>query len=184
MYRDQRISLVMPCLDEERGLREIFRDLPPLIDEVIVVDNNSTDGTGAVARSFGATVFETNNGREAEEIIRATGGRGVDVAFEAAGDPEAVEAVIAAVKPGGQVVLIGIPIEDRTAFTASTSRRKDLTIKVVHRMKHTYPRTIQLVQSGRVDVHSLVTHHFPLEEVVAAYSCAEKREGIKVVVDC
>jgi glycosyltransferase involved in cell wall biosynthesis len=46
----------MPCLDEERGLREIFRDLPSLVDEVIVVDNNSTDSTSSVARSFGATV--------------------------------------------------------------------------------------------------------------------------------
>jgi glycosyltransferase involved in cell wall biosynthesis len=56
VYRDKRISLVMPCLDEERGLREVFRDLPSLVDEVIVVDNNSTDTTAAVARSFGATV--------------------------------------------------------------------------------------------------------------------------------
>jgi glycosyltransferase involved in cell wall biosynthesis len=56
VYRGNRISLVMPCLNEERGLREIFRDLPTLVDEVIVVDNNSTDETAAVARSFGAAV--------------------------------------------------------------------------------------------------------------------------------
>jgi L-iditol 2-dehydrogenase len=137
-----------------------------------------------VARSFGAAVFEADNGREVDEILKATGGRGVDVAFEAAGDPEAVEAAIAAVKLGGQVILIGIALEDRTTFTASTARRKDLTIRVMHRMKHTYPRAIQLVKSGRVDVRSLVTHHFPLKEVTRAYACAEKREGIKIVVDC
>ncbi len=56
MYRNQRISLVMPCLNEEKGLREIFRDLPRVVDEVIVVDNGSTDNTAAVAHSFGATV--------------------------------------------------------------------------------------------------------------------------------
>jgi L-iditol 2-dehydrogenase len=149
----------------------------------------ATDLPGAAARikaarSFGAEVFEADNGREAEKILKATGGRGVDVAFEAAGDPEAVEAVISAVKPGGQAILIGIALEDRIAFTASTARRKDLTIKVVHRMKHTYPRALQLVQSGRVDVRSLVTHRFPLAEIERAYSSAEKREGIKVVVDC
>jgi L-iditol 2-dehydrogenase len=136
------------------------------------------------ARSFGATVFEANNGQEADEMLKATEGRGVDVAFEAAGDPEAVEAVIAAVKPGGKAILIGIAHEDRTTFTASTARRKDLTIRVVHRMKHTYPRAIQLVKSGRVDVSSLVTHHFPLKEVTRAFVLAEKREGIKIVVDC
>ena len=106
------------------------------------------------------------------------------MAFEAAGDPGAVEAAIAAVKPGGQAVLIGIPREDRIAFTASIARRKDLTIKVIHRMKHTYPRAMQLVSSGRVDVNSLATHRFPLSEVVGAYSVAESRSGIKVIIEC
>jgi L-iditol 2-dehydrogenase len=136
------------------------------------------------ARSFGAEVIEVDNGHEVEGILKATGGRGVDVAFEAAGDPEAVEAAVAAVKPGGHAILIGIAREDRTAFTASTARRKDLTIRVIHRMKHTYPRAIQLVQSGHVDVRALATHHFPLAEVTRAYATAEKREGIKIIVDC
>ena len=56
MYHDKRISLVMPCLNEEHGLRQVFRDLPAWVDEIIVVDNGSTDDTAAVARSFGATV--------------------------------------------------------------------------------------------------------------------------------
>lgn len=56
MYHDKRISLVMPCLNEESGLREILRDLPSCVDQVVVVDNDSTDDTAAVARSFGATV--------------------------------------------------------------------------------------------------------------------------------
>ncbi len=136
------------------------------------------------ARAARATVFEAKGGREAEEILKATGGRGVDVAFEAAGDPAAVESAIAAVKPGGSVCLIGIPSDDRIAFTASAARRKDLTIHVVHRMKHTYPRSIQLVQKGKVDVGSMVTGRFPLSEVSRAYAAAEKREGIKIVVDC
>ena len=138
----------------------------------------------AAARGYGATAFEVDGGREVAEVLRATGGRGVDVAFDASGEPEAVEAAVAAAKPGGRAVLIGIPCEDRTSFTASTARRKDLAIRVVHRMKHTYPRTIALVESGRVDVRSQVTHHFPLAEVDRAFAAAQRREGIKVVVDC
>jgi L-iditol 2-dehydrogenase len=138
----------------------------------------------AAARSFGATVYAANKGEEAEKILKATGGRGVDVVFEAAGDPEAVEAAIAAVKPGGQAILIGIAREDRTAFTASIARRKDLNIKVIHRMKHTYPRAIQLLQRGRLDMLSLVTHQFPLTEAAQAFASAEKREGIKVIINC
>jgi glycosyltransferase involved in cell wall biosynthesis len=57
MYKNHRISLVMPCQNEENGLREIFRDLPSCVDEVIVVDNNSTDCTAMVARELGALVI-------------------------------------------------------------------------------------------------------------------------------
>ncbi|UCG87454.1 MAG: alcohol dehydrogenase catalytic domain-containing protein [Gemmatimonadota bacterium] len=134
------------------------------------------------ARSYGADAFAVSGGDEIAAILEATGGRGVDVAFEAAGDPDAVETAVAAVKPGGQAILIGIPSKDRIAFTASTARRKDLSIRVVHRMKHTYPRAIQLVESGRVDVRSLVTHHYPLAQVVEGYAIAQERSGIKVVI--
>ena len=96
----------------------------------------------------------------------------------------AVEAAVAAVRPGGRAILIGIPCEDRLSFPASTARRKDLIIRVVHRMKHTYPRTLRLVEQGLVDVRSQVTHHFPLAEVARAFAVAQRREGIKVVVDC
>lgn len=136
------------------------------------------------AQSFGAEVFEAREGREAEDILKATGGRGLDVVFEAAGDPAAVEAAIAAVKPGGRAILIGIPRDDRIAFTASIARRKDLAIKVIHRMKHTYPRTIRLVSKRIVDVESLVTHRFPLSETARGYSVAESRSGIKVIIEC
>ncbi len=58
-----------------------------------------------------------------------------------------------------------------------------MTIMLVRRMKHTYPRAIRLVERGLVDVRSLVTHRFPLEEAAAAYAVAQRREGIKVVVE-
>ena len=54
----------------------------------------------------------------------------------------------------------------------------------LHRMKHTYPRAIQLVTSGQVEVNSLVTQRFPLADIERAYAASEKREGIKTVVDC
>jgi L-iditol 2-dehydrogenase len=135
------------------------------------------------ARSFGAKVFAADSHQaEAREILAMTGKQGVDVAFEAAGDNEAVEAAIATVKPGGKVILVGIPSDDRTAFTASIARRKGLTIKLVRRMKLTYPRAIRLVESGQVDVRSLVTHHLSLQETAQAFAIAARRQGIKIVV--
>jgi L-iditol 2-dehydrogenase len=136
------------------------------------------------AKAFRASyAFLAQDGHELEEIRAATNGRGVDVAFEAAGTQDAVNVSVAAVLPGGNVVLAGIPDDDKTSFSASTARRKGLTIKLVRRMKHTYPRAIELVSKGLVDVRSLVTHRFPLDRASEAFRVAEQREGLKVVID-
>lgn len=136
------------------------------------------------AKGFGVShAFLAADGRELGEIRAATDGRGVDVAFEAAGEQEAVDASVAAVTPGGKVILAGIPADDHTSFSASTARRKGLTIKLVRRMKHTYPRAIDLVTKGLVDVRSLVTHRFPLDQAVEAFQVAARREGLKVIIE-
>ena len=136
------------------------------------------------AKRFGAhQAFLAEAGRELDEIRVATNGRGVDVAFEAAGEQEAVDVAFAAVVPGGKVILAGIPAEDRTSFSASIARRKGLTIKLVRRMKHTYPRAIELVSKGLVDVRSLVTHRFSLEDAPEAFTVARRREGLKIIIE-
>jgi L-iditol 2-dehydrogenase len=111
-----------------------------------------------------------------------TTGQRVDVAFEVAGQDEAVETAVAAVKPGGVVLLAGIPADDRTSFPASVARRKGLTLKLVRRMKFTYPQAIRLVESGQVDVRALVTATFPLERSQEAFTVAQRREGLKVII--
>lgn len=135
------------------------------------------------AKHFGAETFFAD-GDEARAILSATNQRGVDVAFEVAGEQAAVDAGMASVKPGGCVVLAGIPEADRTLFTASMARRKELTIKLVRRMRNTYPRAIQLVASGQIDVRAFVTHRFSLEKTGEAFAVAQRREGIKVMVKC
>ena len=49
-------------------------------------------------------------------------------------------------------------------------------------MKHTYPRAIRLVDSGQVDVRSVVSHQFPLDEAFEAFDIAQRREGLKVII--
>ncbi len=77
MYKNHRISLVMPCYNEERGIPEVYRDMPACVDEVIVADNNSTDRTAQIAREHGAVVvLETKQGYGAAYkagLRRATG---------------------------------------------------------------------------------------------------------------
>jgi L-iditol 2-dehydrogenase len=117
------------------------------------------------------------------EIMRLTGGRGVDVAFEAAGAPETPQQAAAVTRPGGKVIVAGIPADDTMTMNASTVRHKGLTIKLVRRMKHTYPRAIRLIQRGMVDVKPLITHTFSLERIAEAFEMvAAYEDGVLRVV--
>jgi L-iditol 2-dehydrogenase len=134
------------------------------------------------ARALGADEANlVRNGHGVPEVATLNGG-GLDVVFEAAGENAAVEMAVAAARPGGKVILVGIPSDDRTSFTASIARRKGLTFKLVRRMKFTYPRAIRLVESGKVDVRSLVTHTYPIECAAEAFAVAARREGLKVII--
>ena len=57
MYKSQTITVIIPCLNEEQGIEQVLRRMPPFVDQVIVVDNGSTDRTSEVAHSLGAEVI-------------------------------------------------------------------------------------------------------------------------------
>jgi L-iditol 2-dehydrogenase len=143
-----------------------------------------------LARVSGAThIYFTEPLTHRQDAARQLGGIPwtpgveVDVAFECAGANQAVEDAISAAKPGGRVVIIGIPHDDRMSFTASVARRKGLTIKLSRRMRNTYPRAIRLVETGVIDVRSFVTHRFRLSAAAEAFGVARRREGLKVMVE-
>lgn len=57
MYKGQSITVIIPCLNEEQGIEKVLRAMPDFVDQVIVVDNNSTDRTREVATGLGAEVI-------------------------------------------------------------------------------------------------------------------------------
>ena len=116
-------------------------------------------------------------------LMRELTGFGVDVAFEAAGNDEGVELAIASARPGGRVVLAGIPGDDTIRFGASAARRKGLTIAMVRRMNEVYPRAISLATRGVVDLGSVVTSRAGLGEVGTAFGDAARRAGLKVIIE-
>lgn len=107
---------------------------------------------------------------------------GVDVVLEAVGSPAAVTLAVTAARPGGRVVLVGIPDDDRTAFPAGTARRKGLTLAVARRMGEVYPRALRVVERGLVTLDPLVSDVLPLDRVEEAFRTAVARTGLKTVV--
>lgn len=57
MYKGQIITVVIPCLNEEQGIEQVLKRMPEFVDEVVVVDNGSTDRTSEIARTYGAQVI-------------------------------------------------------------------------------------------------------------------------------
>lgn len=136
----------------------------------------------AAAEAMGAThVFEPCGGG-LSAMWQSTRGRGVDAAFEAAGDNAAVSAAVSTCRPAGTVVVVGIPSEDETRFPASVSRNKQLTIRISHRAAHVYDRALSLISAGKVDLRGLVSRRFPLADYTPAFELGARRAGLKMVI--
>jgi len=108
----------------------------------------------------------------------------VDVAFETAGHDGALATAMSAVRPGGRVVLAGIPSSDGTTFVASIARRKALSLVLSRRMKgHHLARAMALVNGGLVPLAPIISDRFPLDEGKQAFELLARREGLKVIVE-
>ncbi len=142
-----------------------------------------------LAKTWGATEAWTVKSGEALSKLRdATQGRGVDVVIEAAWADDSVDHAMDMAAYGGRVVLVGIPPDDKAGFTHSMARRKGLTIMMARRMKHTYPRAIQLASGDHPDVSldELISEYVALSNTGEAFAKNYAyAEGVnKLVIRC
>lgn len=110
------------------------------------------------------------------EALDRTGGAGTPLVVEATNSPDGFRDAVRASAIGGRLVLVGIPDGNLYQLPAAEARRRGLTIRFSRRMGHVYPRAIELVAAGRVDVRSLVSHRFPLAEAPEAFRRHAKDE--------
>jgi L-iditol 2-dehydrogenase len=117
------------------------------------------------------------------EIVEWSSG-GCALVIEATNSPLGFRDAVAASRIGGRIVLVGIPDGDLYQLSAADARRRALKIKFARRMGEVYPRAIELVKSGKVDVASMVSHRIGLDETPAAFQAlAENAPGyIKVLI--
>jgi L-iditol 2-dehydrogenase len=135
-----------------------------------------------LARALGADGYATTEGGGATETARAFSGReGVDLVVETAGTALAVEQAIELARPGGRVVLTGLPHEASTVNFFSVVRRE---IRIAGSMiyQREFPEAIALLSEGKVQVGNLVTHRFPLERLADAFVAHRSPDAIKVCV--
>ncbi|WP_077624656.1 NAD(P)-dependent alcohol dehydrogenase [Sediminibacillus massiliensis] len=139
----------------------------------------------AAAAELGAThtinVLETDVLAEIKEI---TNGEGVDVAFETAGNPKALQSALSAVRRGGKLAIIGLPPQDEIGLNVPAIADNELDIVGIFRYANTYPDGINFISSGVIDMDKLITHRYKLEDAKEAMETArvDKKSSIKVVV--
>jgi alcohol dehydrogenase len=122
-----------------------------------------------IARQFGATaVVNSTDGQAVRRVMELTGNAGVDVAIEAVGVPASFDICQAILAPGGRLANIGV---HGTPVTLHLESLWDRNITITTRLVDTVttPMLLKLVQAGSLRPEKLVTHRFPMAEVMTAY---------------
>ncbi len=103
----------------------------------------------------------------------------LDVVFECSGDQDGLDTAIELIKPGGKLVMIGIPEFDRWSFSADLIRRKEITIVNIRRQNGCNHETIDMLASGKVDGSAMITHRFAFGDVAKAFDMVKHyRDGV------
>ena len=137
----------------------------------------------AMSRKLGADhVVDSSKVDPVEEILRLTGGRGVDVAIEALGTQATFEAALRVLRPGGTLSSLGVYSTDLTiplgAFAAGLGDHKIVTT-LCPGGKERMRRLMSVIASGRLDLGAMVTHRFKLADIEAAYELfSHQRDGV------
>jgi S-(hydroxymethyl)glutathione dehydrogenase/alcohol dehydrogenase len=140
------------------------------------------------AQRFGATdVVDPADGDPVAQVKALTDGRGVDFAFEAVGSHALEAAALQMTRRGGTTVFIGVPgFADELRLPSMQLIMEDRTVKGSYygsaRVTRDFPRFIELIESGRLDVASMVTRQYPLEQVNDAFAAMRDGEVVRGVV--
>lgn len=148
-----------------------------------VVAIDSVEQRLETAKAFGAEPVHLTEQDPRAEIKRITGGRGVDLAVEAVGDPRALDAAIRMTRKCGTVSVIGV-YTSRVEVHMGLAWIKSIRMVMGHAnvIAHLDP-VLELLASGRLDPSSLVTHHMPMADAAEAYAIYDRREALKIVLN-
>ena len=151
--------------------------------QIIMIDLD--DNRLAVAKRFGATqTINSSKGKAVEAVMELTGKIGVDTAIEAVGIPATFEMCQQIIAPGGTIANIGVHGKKADLhLEALWDRNISITTRLVDTA--TIPLLFKTVAAKKIDPMQLVTHHFTLDDILAAYDTfgnAAKTKALKVII--
>jgi L-iditol 2-dehydrogenase len=103
----------------------------------------------------------------------------VDIVFDCCGKQEAIDQAIEILKPGGKILIVGIPEFDNWQIPADLTRRKEISLQNVRRQNNCLQKAIDLIADGSVDARPLITHEFPFHRTAEAFELVSAyRDGV------
>jgi len=158
------LSVMLPAIN--RGAEKIYA-------------TDRIDARAAIAQKAGAAwVGNPDCTDVVAEISRQEPGL-LDAVFECCGEQAALDQAVALLKPGGKLMLIGIPTVGRVSFDIDQIRRKEICIQNVRRQNECMEEAVRLVQTGKIDADFMITHRFPFDRTQEAFDLvAEYGDGV------
>lgn len=134
-----------------------------------------------LARQFGAAWVGNPDELDIVQEMRNEFPKGLDVIFECAGQQSTLDQGLELLKPGGKLVMVGIPKEDRVHFRIDLLRRKEITVINVRRQNNCMPAAVEFIAHypHPKALEAIVTHHFLPSQAQAAFELTERyQEGV------
>jgi L-iditol 2-dehydrogenase len=110
---------------------------------------------------------------------------GMDVLFECCGQQEALDQAVDILKPGGKLIVVGIPEFDRWSMCVETTRRKEISIQFIRRQVDCVEEALEKMKNGTINVDRMVTHRYPFSKSKEAFDMvAGYNDGVmKAMID-
>lgn len=119
------------------------------------------------------------------EKIKQKENLGLDIVFECCGQQEAFDQAIEVLKPGGKLVVVGIPEFDRWSMAVDDTRRKEISLQFIRRQVGCVEDSLEMMKNGIINIDNMITHRFPFDRTKEAFDLvAGYRDGVmKAMID-
>jgi L-iditol 2-dehydrogenase len=158
------LSVLLPALAQ--GARRIY-----VTDKI--------DARCALAARMGAHWTGNPDRQDVAAAIKAAEPGQLDAVFECCGQQEALDQALEVLKPGGKLMIVGIPRESCVSFSIDKLRHKEICIQNVRRQNHCVQPALDMIDNKEIDVMPMVTHRFPFDKAGDAFDLvSDLRDGV------
>jgi L-iditol 2-dehydrogenase len=143
------------------------------------------DARLVIAKKEGAAITTNPLKEDITRIIIDKEPHALDVIFECCGQQEAFDQAIDLLKPGGRLIVVGIPEFDIWRMSVEKTRRREITVQFVRRQLDCVKPSLDMMRKGQIDISGMITHRFPFEQTKEAFDLvAEYSDGVmKAMID-